>query len=135
MAKVQVGGEVDGFCTKCRMVLAHTVLAVMGATPARVQCNTCGGQHNYRKAPEAAGPKVVRASSAEARTEKARVSFEEAIASKSGAGRDYSPKAAFRSDEVVLHPSFGRGYVSAVRGDKVDIVFASGMRTLVHARG
>ena len=48
MATFRTGGEADSFCTRCRMVLAHTILALEGGKPARVECNTCHGQHNYR---------------------------------------------------------------------------------------
>lgn len=136
MAMLRVGGEVDAFCTRCRMLLAHTILAMVSGKPVRVQCNTCDGQHQFRGASPDDGPvRAVRATTAAAKTEKVRQSFEDQISSKVGAGRSYSPKATFLVDEVVLHPVFGRGYVEAARGDKVDIVFATGMRTLVHGRG
>src|SRR5207302_3841179 len=44
----RVGGDVDAFCTRCKMELGHTILAMVGARPVRVRCNTCGGEHNYR---------------------------------------------------------------------------------------
>ena len=47
----KVGGEIDAFCTRCRMTLAHTIMAMMGAKVARVQCNTCRGEHAYRSEP------------------------------------------------------------------------------------
>ncbi len=135
---VRVGGEIDAVCTKCRMTLAHTVLAMVGTKPVRVQCNTCGGQHNFRgvgDAPKRATSAAASRAAATERPEKVRISFEEQLASKIGAGTAYTPKASFLMDEVVLHPIFGRGFVSAVRGDKVDIVFKAGTKTLVHGRG
>ena len=47
----KVGGEVDAFCTRCRLTLAHTILAMVGTKLARVRCNTCNGDHAYRSAP------------------------------------------------------------------------------------
>src|SRR5262249_39525256 len=44
----KVGGTVDSWCGKCKMMLAHTVEAMVGATPARVHCNTCKSQHAYK---------------------------------------------------------------------------------------
>src|SRR6266852_6391254 len=44
----RVGGDIDAFCTRCKMELGHTVLAMMGQKPVRVRCNTCGGEHKYR---------------------------------------------------------------------------------------
>jgi hypothetical protein len=140
---VRVGGEVDTMCMRCRMVLAHTVLAMVGTKPIRVQCNTCGGQHNFR-APTTSAPRSSSAGAGVGRTpgrapeekpEKVRISFDEQLAMKAGSGTTYSPKTSFLVDEVVVHPIFGRGFVKAVRGDKVDIVFKAGEKTLVHGRG
>ena len=49
MAKpLRAGGEVDSWCTKCRLVLNHRIIAMMGPKPVRVECSTCGSHHNYR---------------------------------------------------------------------------------------
>jgi hypothetical protein len=138
-AAKRVGGEVVAFCTKCRMDLAHTIIAMDGTKPARVQCNTCNGQHNYRgKAVDAApkAPKAARTSTRESKpkTERVRLSFEDQVAAKRGTARLYSPKSAYLVDELVSHPTFGVGYVEGVRLDKVDVVFKSGTKTLIHGR-
>ena len=47
----------------------------------------------------------------------------------------YSPKRTFAVDEVVDHPIFGRGFVSALRdGGKMEVTFRSDVKLLVHAR-
>jgi hypothetical protein len=143
----KVGGEVVAFCTKCRMDLAHTIIAMDGTKPARVQCNTCNGQHNYRGKAEAAAkapkaPKAAktakagssRSSDGKSKSERVRLSFEDQVASKRGGARVYSTKSSFIVDELVNHPTFGVGYVEGVRLDKVDVVFKSGTKTLVHGR-
>jgi hypothetical protein len=38
-------------------------------------------------------------------------------------------------DQVIQHPTFGLGLVTAIRGDKADITFKSEAKTLVHGRG
>ena len=48
MTKLAVGSDVDAYCTKCKMVLTHTVVAMQGLKPRRVKCNTCSGDHNFR---------------------------------------------------------------------------------------
>ena len=62
MAKpLRAGGEVDSWCTKCKLVLNHRIIALVGTTPARVECSTCSSHHNFRarapgdKAPSAGG--------------------------------------------------------------------------------
>ena len=143
----KVGGEVDALCTRCRLSLAHTILAMVGTKIARVRCNTCGGDHAYRSAPgttdkpsaaaraSASGTRAPKASRASAE-EKIIISFEEQLAGKDVANAPrYSPKDTYKVEQVVQHPTFGLGLVTAVRGDKVDITFKSETKTLVHGRG
>ena len=82
MATHKVGGEVDAFCTRCKMTLAHTILAMVGTKIARVKCNTCGGDHAYRGEPgkSTAAPRKSRASSGEGSVPKTIVSWQERIA-------------------------------------------------------
>src|SRR5438132_6192635 len=47
-SKKKVGGSIDSWCGKCKMVLAHTIEAMVGEKPARVTCNTCKSQHTYK---------------------------------------------------------------------------------------
>ena len=135
---IKVGGEVDTFCTRCDLTLAHTVHAVVGGRPVKVECNTCHSIHRFRdpggRAPSArAAPRGERP--VRARPEV--VGFEALLAERDvSAARAYSPKATFAVDEVVDHPLFGRGFVSAVRdGGKVEVTFRSEVKLLVHARG
>ncbi len=146
MATYKVGGEVDAFCTRCKLSLAHTILAMVGTKIARVRCNTCGGDHAYRSAPgttdRPAASSSSRGTSSRASTpradkpEKVVISFEEQLAGKDVANAPkYSPKDTYQVDQVIQHPTFGLGLVTAVRGDKVDIAFKSESKTLVHSRG
>ncbi len=148
MATHKVGGEVDAFCTRCKLTLAHTILAMVGTKIARVRCNTCMGEHTYRSAPGATdrsssssssprGTSSSRGASAsrEEKPEKVVISFEQQLAGKDIANAPkYSPKDTYQVDQVVQHPTFGLGLVTAVRGDKVEIAFKSETKTLVHGR-
>lgn len=139
MAAIRTGGEIDSICTKCKMVLAHTVIAMVGSKPVRVQCNTCGGQHNYRSATPAEAKRVARsASTATTRSPRVspiRLSFDEMLAQRqTGMSKPYSTKTRFLLDEVISHPSFGLGFVSEVKDDKIEVTFRSGMKLLVHGR-
>ncbi len=43
------GSSIDDLCRACKMERRHTVLAAAtDGRPARVVCDTCGSQHNYR---------------------------------------------------------------------------------------
>ncbi|WP_082342926.1 DUF3553 domain-containing protein [Vulgatibacter incomptus] len=139
----KVGGEVDGYCTRCRMVLGHTILAMVGTKIARVRCNTCMGDHVFRPQPpgtkveKARGEGVVRPKARAAPRERAEVRpFESLFSERALArARRYSPKERFSEGDVVEHPTFGLGLVEGVRHDKIDVTFKAGGKTLVHGLG
>lgn len=142
MATHKVGGEVDAFCTRCKLTLAHTILAMVGTKIARVRCNTCGGDHSYRSAPgttdrpSASSSRTAASAPRPEKPDKVVISFEQQLAGKDLANAPrYSPKDTYKVDQVIQHPTFGLGLVTAVRGDKVDITFKSETKTLVHGRG
>jgi hypothetical protein len=134
---VKVGGEVDALCTKCEMILAHTVHAVVAGRPVKVECNTCHGVHRYRDPP---GRSVARPSAAKAgrpaRERAPVIAFDELLAARDVANAEpYSPKRTYGVGEVIDHPTFGRGFVSAVKdAGKVEITFRSDVKVLVHGR-
>ncbi|MHB8877102.1 MAG: hypothetical protein ACYC8T_25685 [Myxococcaceae bacterium] len=133
MAIHKVGGEVDAFCTKCKMTLAHTILAMLGTKIARVRCNTCGGDHAYRSEPgaRARAPSAPRAARA-----RVVIGFEQQLEGKDlSKAKPYSPKDSYAVDELISHPTFGLGLVTGLRGDKVDVAFKAAQKTLVHGRG
>jgi len=139
MSAPRVGGEVDSFCTRCKMLLAHTVLAMVGERVARVRCNTCMGEHAFKAAPGAPKPRATRSPSAGTRAApRARaptLSFDEQLAAaNTTASRPYSIGETFKVDQVIDHPTFGRGIVGAARADKIDVTFRNFVKTLVHGR-
>ena len=127
----RVGGEVDSLCGKCKMVLAHTVLAMVGSSIARVRCNTCGSDHAFRRTPGPAAP----ARRTTHRPDRVVLGFEAQIQARGvETARAYSPRVTFQVDELISHPTFGLGIVRAVRQDKVDVAFKATERTLIHGR-
>lgn len=130
MAKV--GGEVDAFCTRCQLLLAHTVIAMVGAVPIKVECNTCRNVHRFRGASTAA--KRPSGSTRVARGGPT-LSFEQMLAGHSGEPRRYAPTGLFATGDVLDHATFGRGFVSGVKDPgKVEVTFRTGVKTLVHGK-
>jgi hypothetical protein len=135
---IRTGGEIDALCSHCELNLAHTIVAMVGPKVVKVKCNTCGNEHVYRGQQPLVRPQSFAAprKSATARAPRAAavvVTWEDRFKGKDlGRARRYSPREAFVVDEVVDHPTFGLGLVTAVRGDKVDIAFKQHDRTLVH---
>jgi len=131
-----VGGEIDAFCGKCKMTLAHTILAMVGAKVARVRCNTCGADHAFRGASAPSPTPRSRAKPAGEKAEKVILTFQDRLAGRDLAqARSYSPKDTYKADEVISHPTFGYGIVSGVRIDKIDVDFKGMEKTLLHGRG
>jgi hypothetical protein len=133
MATHRVGGEVDATCTRCRMELAHTILAMVGQKVARVRCNTCGSDHVYRGTQSSARAAGARTRAAPA--EKTIVGWDAQLAALDvSAAQDYRADQTYAVDQVVRHPTFGLGIVRAVRQDKMDVAFKTAERTLVQGR-
>lgn len=131
---VKVGGEVDAFCTRCQLTLAHTVHAVVSGRAVKVECNTCHSVHRNRGGVPSNGSSGTRVARA-ARERAAVVAFDELLASKKRGAKPYSPKRSYAVDDVVDHPIFGRGFVSAVRDPgKIEVTFRSDVKVLVQAR-
>jgi hypothetical protein len=144
------GGEIDAWCTKCRMDLGHRIVAMVGGIPKRVICQTCNSQHNYR-APKAlkpangvfvrnkAEPKEPKTTTAgarvaqKARTEKERYErwAQKTLGQAVDAFTRYSIEQSFAEGQLVLHSKFGEGYVETVLDPgKVSIMFRDGAKTL-----
>lgn len=137
------GDEVDSKCTKCKMVLAHTIIAMVGEAIARVKCNTCQGEHAYRPPPTAseATAKRRRAERKTAATDKVAAITTAADYDGLIEGRDlsaattYNMKMSLAAEDVIKHPKFGVGLVVDVKdGNKAHVAFPEGGRILVFGR-
>ena len=141
------GGEIDSYCTKCKLDLNHRIIAMVGDVVKKVECLTCGAHHLYRKPKserEAAKPKRTStrttASERQAAAAKAerdqRAAWENAIAGQpASAFRGYRITENFMPGELVRHSKFGDGVVIRVidRG-KVEVLFEDSIRTMAHGQ-
>lgn len=146
MATARTGGDVDAWCGKCNLMLAHTIEAMVGGSIKRVHCNTCRSQHAYRAHPPGQGgagtrtpraPRERASSSKRAGAGAARASdYENYMKGREASdSRRYSPKSRFHAGEVIEHPKFGKGVATALKdGDKIEILFPDGPRVLIHGR-
>jgi len=57
MREVRLGDVIDDFCVKCKRVMNHSVVSMVGRDPAKVRCRTCYSDHDYRHE-QAPPPKV-----------------------------------------------------------------------------
>jgi hypothetical protein len=126
---IRTGGTIDSWCGKCKMMLAHTIEALVGTKPVRVHCNTCGSQHSYKAAEPVT--KAVRAPSSKPRAKR----YEGLIKESNSTPKNYSPKDKYQSGDVLKHPTFGVGVTTAVKDEsKIEVLFEGGSKVLVHGR-
>lgn len=145
---VDVGSEIEAKCSRCKLDLMHTVVAMLDGKPRRVRCLTCGGDHIYRmpaslKAAKAAERKKAAANKKSKAAKKAKSGgrgdvpdFETLAGGKKlDNPRPYAMTERFGGGELIEHPVFGIGIVAVVRGqDKIDVSFQTGVHTLLHNR-
>jgi hypothetical protein len=123
----------------------HVVVAMVGPTPAKVECTSCHKQHQYRAGPPGTKkekePRAPRASGARTRREGAEapaapapIDLEARIANRTPQRYDVAHR--FVIDDVIEHPSFGLGVVTGLPGaQKIEVLFSSGVKLLLHDRG
>jgi hypothetical protein len=137
--KTLSAGEItDAYCTSCRTVMNHTIVSMIEARPARVQCNTCSGVHNYRKektakkAPKDATAKTPVRRSRKDPGEEARQEWVVKQANfNTSKAFPYDMKAIYQVGNLVSHPKFGMGLVKQMAGPrKVEILFEEGLKLL-----
>ena len=151
--KLKVSGEVDSYCTKCKLDLAHRIIAMVGDVPKKVECRTCGAHHLYRRPKALGGPeKAPRATSATPRTPGGKTASARAVAAmeaelkrertweKQVSGKAitdfkvYRTTQTFGEGDLLRHAKFGDGYVLRVVDKiKIGVMFKDGEKTLAHA--
>ncbi len=152
MAKaLQAGSEIDSYCTKCRLVLNHRIIALVQGVPQRVECSTCMSHHRYRaRAPGDKEPSTstrsssgassaARAPRAPAGPTRAQLATldRERTWEKAVSGKAVSEFKAYRVDllfaegDLIRHKKFGDGIVTRILdAKKVEILFRDEPRTL-----
>ncbi len=136
MAKIAVGSDIDSYCTKCKDMQNHAVVAMEGGKPRRVRCHTCDGEHNYRaklpasRTPAKKGATTTRKKTA---TKKTRQSWEEVMQqAASKPHKKYSMSGSFDEGDWIEHSHFGLGCVQSFTApNKITVRFADSTRLLV----
>ena len=140
---ISVGENIDAYCLKCKLVLAHLILFKVDDVVNRVKCKTCGAEHKYRgTVPAAKKTAAVRTSSAtrakKPATPKAAVNdaplqwdLKSRNMPPATSIRNYSIKDTFKVNHVINHPVFGVGFVEKVVTDKsIYVLFNDSVRLM-----
>jgi hypothetical protein len=135
------GSNIDSWCGPCKLILAHTIEAMVGQKPVRVHCNTCKAQHTYKPYKPGESQRKVREREPDGTLRplpaKPRASqYQKLLKGKDMAlAKPYSTKDNYTAGDVLDHPSFGVGVTTAIKdGTKIEVVFEAGIKVLVHGR-
>ncbi|BCS54370.1 hypothetical protein [Geobacter sp. SVR] len=146
---LSAGDIIEARCTRCRDILNHRIVAMVGEKVVRVECNTCGGVHNYYPPPSAksassprqasprtgataratsTGTRSVKKDPVEAEQEewsalRPAMQVERALA--------YDLNGRFTANTLLNHPAFGLGIVKQViPPNKMQVLFEDGIKLL-----
>ncbi len=151
---INPGDEIDSYCTTCKLVLAHQVVALVDGNIERVICKTCGKQHKYRPHPpksketksemssEATSTSQKEVATTAKKTSRIRKTkdsaskWEELFAGKDVShAKIYSMNRVFAQDDIIEHKQFGYGLVTEIRAEgKMKVVFKEGLKLLACGR-
>lgn len=138
-----VGRNIDAFCSRCRLTLAHVVLCEVAGTVRRVQCRTCGTQHGYLgprpdRRPEipAERPRGVRGAVPVPPADSRQWEKRSAEVPPDAVVWDYRLTERYEKGDVIQHPQFGRGFVVQIPTDtSMDVLFRWGRKRMAMNRG
>lgn len=139
-----VSGSVDGWCTKCKLELGHTIIALANNLPVKVKCNTCNSEHKFRtKQSGTSRPKSANSAKSTSTVRKIKTpeaSYNDYISRLTEHDltrvRIYSMGGSYKKDEIIEHSKFGVGIVlSLIQNNKIEMLFKDGTKILVHDSG
>ena len=130
---LSAGDYIASKCSKCKDTTNHTIVAMVAEKVVKVQCNTCGGAHNYRAEAKKKEPVSRKTAAAKPRTTtKVQRSWEELQEkARSEETTTYSMKTPMKVDMLIVHPTFGLGQVvNCIRPNKMEVQFQSDVKML-----
>ena len=133
LEKIAAGGMITSYCTKCRLGLDHTVVAMKEGTVAKVRCNTCGSAHKFRDPSKPPKPRVARIKKEGAMKLSSANLWESGIAGARGKERVYTMATKYQVGDIVVHDRFGKGVVTKIYQNKCDMLFQDKERLMASA--
>lgn len=135
MSQLTVAKDVLSYCTKCKLNLGHTIVAMKDTKHiAKVKCNTCGTLQAYKDPSQSKQNKT--------RTKKTSVTpskiisvsdlWMEKMSSTKKKSTPYGIDQKFSQGDIIDHVKFGPGIVEKVVDDKIEVIFRHEIKTLVH---
>lgn len=139
MSQLTVGKDVLSYCSKCKLNLGHTIVAMKDTqTIAKVKCNTCKAMHAFKDPSQSktkqSTARAKKLSSPSRSTKIISVSdlWMDKMTNTTKKSTPYSVKSRFLEGDVIDHGKFGPGIVEKVIDDKIEVIFRHEIKTLVH---
>jgi len=139
--QLSAGSTIETLCTRCKGVLNHTIVAMVGEKIVRVECSTCHGLHAYHPAKVPKAPSAAKVAGNKAAAPRKTKTDPEAAARAEWAvlqpdmdpaqAIPYDMNRAYRLKNLLSHPNFGLGIVQLViPPNKIDVLFRDGKKRL-----
>ncbi|MGE3611536.1 MAG: hypothetical protein AB7I27_18235 [Bacteriovoracaceae bacterium] len=135
MSQLTVGKDVLSYCTKCKLNLGHTIVAMKDSKHiAKVKCNTCGTIHAYKDPSQSKQNKTRTRKTSETPSKIVSVSdlWMEKMSNTKKKSTPYGIDQKFSQGDIIDHVKFGPGIVEKVVDDKIEVIFRHEIKTLVH---
>lgn len=135
MSQLTVGKDVLSYCTKCKLNLGHTIVAMKDTKHiAKVKCNTCATIQAFKDPSMAKANKTRTKKTSAAPSKVISVSdlWMEKMSSTKKKSTPYAMDGKFVEGDIIDHVKFGPGIVEKVVDDKIEVIFRHEIKTLVH---
>lgn len=136
MSQLTVGKDVLSYCSKCKLNLGHTIVAMKDAKHiAKVKCNTCGNIQAFKDPSVSSKQNKTRTKKTTMKPSKIiSVSdlWMEKMSSTKKKSTPYAMDQKFVPGDILDHVKFGPGIVEKVVDDKIEVIFRHEIKTLVH---
>jgi hypothetical protein len=130
---ITTGGDIAAYCTKCRLMLEHVVVAMVGGAVAKVKCKTCGSIHRFREGSATRRGGAKKKESSPKSLVPAEALWEAALRSAHGPEQPYDMTCSYRAGDVIIHSVFGKGILQKVFPGKCSVLFRDKERLLATA--
>jgi hypothetical protein len=128
--RISTGGDIDSYCTKCKLNLEHFVLAIVAGAVVKVKCKTCGSIHKFKGTPATKTKAAGKAGGSSKSFVSTQAQWETAVDAAPGPDLPYDMESSFRAGDLIVHNFFGKGVVLKIYVGKCSVLFRDKERLL-----
>ncbi len=135
----QVSEDIVAYCTRCKLDLAHVIVALDGKKVKKVLCKTCDKEHVYKAPKKGKAPPKKKKTKAKAKAKPKKITispleeWEKAMElSKDAPISVYEQDGTFKEGDKVDHRSFGKGLITKlILPNKLEVIFEEGTKFMI----